>query len=335
MKALITAPKGGRGKRFWTEENIRLVRSLGQVVWHEGDEPMTKAEMLEKIGDCDVCITLWDSPRLDAEVMEKAVNLKLLTHLAGTVVPFVSDAMWDKGVRVLSGNAYFARSVAEGTVCYILAALRDMPYYSARLKEKKQWKQDADWSAGLHGKTIGLVSYGEIARYLVPLLHPFGVTIKVYDIVPLPEEDVKKYGLVQASLEEVFSTCDVISLHTPLFDQTYHLVDERLLSLIRPGALFVNTSRGAVVDQRALERELAKGRFRAVLDVYEEEPLPEDNPLYGLDNVILMPHMGGPTYDLYEMITRELLLETAAYLDRGEELKHELTRKRAENMSRS
>ena len=335
MKVLITAPKGGRGSTFWTKENIELVKSLGQVVWHEGDEPMTKEQALELIDDCDVYVTLWQSPRLDKDLLEKGKNIKLLTHIAGTVVPFVSDEMWDRGIRVLSGNSYFARSVAEGTVGYMLAGLRRIPFYNKRLTENKQWKSPDDWNEGIHGKTIGLISYGEIARFLVPLLHPFGVKLKVYDIVPLPEEDVKKYGLEQASMEEIFSTCDIVSVHTPLYEATRHLIDARLLSMIKDGALFINTSRGAVIDQKALEAELAKNRFRAVLDVYEVEPLPADNPLYDMENVLLMPHMGGPTVDLHALITRELLIESKNYIDNGGELTHELTRERAEHMSLS
>ena len=155
----------------------------------------------------------------------------------------------------------------------------------------------------------------------------------VYDIKPLPAEDVEKYGLVQASLEEIFTQSDVISLHTPLFDATYHLIGEELLSKIKDGALFVNTSRGAVVDQSALERELAKGRFRAVLDVYEKEPPAPDCPLYDLPNVMMMPHMAGPTVDLRSYLTGVLMREAAGYIDHGQPLTHEITRRMAATMS--
>lgn len=333
MKALISLARNAQYATFYTPDNEALTNSLGEILWNDTPEILTKAQVIERIADCDVYVTLWGSPRLDAEILAHAPKLRLLTHLAGTVVPFVSPEMWARGIRTISGNAYFAESVAEGTVGYILAALRDIPLYSRRLKEQHVWKTDADFPCGLLGRAVGLVSYGEIARNLVRLLAPFRVQIKVYDIAPLPEADVKQYGLCPASLEEIFSTCDVISLHTPLYEQTFHLIGEQLLRLIRPGALLVNTSRGAIVDQRALERELTTGRFRAVLDVYEEEPPREDCPLYQLDNVLMMPHMGGPTVDLRSQITRDLMLESAAYIDRGEPLVHEITRDRAEHMS--
>ena len=195
------------------------------------------------------------------------------------------------------------------------------------------WKTSASYTAGLMGRTVGIVSYGTIARKLVRILSRFNVKIMVYDINPLPEKDVIEYRLTQASLERIFSECDIISLHTPLFDSTRHLIGKELLSKIKEGALFVNTSRGAVVDQQALEKELATGRFRAVLDVYEKEPPESDCPLFELPNVMMLPHMAGPTVDMHSFITRELLKEAAGFIDGGLALSHEITRERAAAMS--
>jgi phosphoglycerate dehydrogenase-like enzyme len=113
------------------------------------------------------------------------------------------------------------------------------------------------------------------------------------------------------------------------------LIGEELLSLLPDDALFVNTSRGAVIDQAALENELEKGRFRAFLDVYEKEPPSVESRLYGLPNVIMMPHMGGPTVDLRRDITQALLIEASEFLKNGAPLQHEITRAAASMMSRS
>ncbi|MBQ9997276.1 MAG: hydroxyacid dehydrogenase [Clostridia bacterium] len=320
---------------FFTPENIALAESLGEIIWNDTGRMFTPAEVAERIGDCDVYVTTWNSPRLDETILAAAPKLKLLTHLCGTVVPFVSDALWERGIRVLSGNRYFAESVAEGTLAYMLTALRDIPRYSRRTKEEKVWKTSADYNQGLAGKKIGIISYGAIARNLVRILSVFRVELYVYDIVPLPEADVRTYGLHQASMEEIFSECDIITVHTPLFEATRHLIGAPLLSKIRPGALFVNTSRGAVIDQRALEKELFDGRFRAVLDVYEEEPPKPDCPLYGLPNVTMIPHMGGPTIDLRQVIAHDLLLESADFIVHGGDLPDEITRTMAAMMSLS
>jgi phosphoglycerate dehydrogenase-like enzyme len=217
----------------------------------------------------------------------------------------------------------------------MLAALRDIPRYSHALKTEAKWKTSHDYTRSLLGKTVGIISYGTIARHLVRMLQPFRVKIKIYDIKPIPEADKAKYNISEASLEEVFSTSDIVSVHTPLNEKTHHLIGRELLGILPEGSLFVNTSRGAVIDQTALEDELMKGRFRAVLDVYEKEPLPADNRLYDFENVILMPHMGGPTVDLRRDITRALLLEAAEFLKNGAPLPHEISRSAAEMMSRS
>ena len=152
-------------------------------------------------------------------------------------------------------------------------------------------------------------------------------------IRPLPEEDKQRYNLQQATLEEIFSTCDIITLHTPLNAETHHLITNDHLQLIRPGSLFINTARGAVVDQQALERQLMTGRFRAVLDVYDVEPPKADCPLYTLENVMMLPHMGGPTTDLRKFIARDLLAESAAFIDAGKPLQNEVPYSVAKSMS--
>lgn len=333
MKAFAACPHGVNFDTFFTPENVALAESLGEICWIDKSGKITADDIDERLADCDTYITFWGSPKLDEELLARAPKLRLHTHLCGTVVPVTSDAEWDRGIRVICGNDWFARSVAEGTVAYILSALRDIPYFSTRLKGG-EWKKQTDTNIGLSGRKVGIVSYGTIARYLVPLLKPFGCEISVYDIKPLPEEDKVKYGLKQVSLEQLFSESEIITLHTPLIDATYHLIGKELLGMIKPGALFVNTSRGAVVDEAALVGELSTGRFRAFLDVYEKEPVKPGNPLLELDNVILMPHMAGPTVDLRQVITRDLLLESAGFIDRGEPLTHEIVRARVEQMSR-
>lgn len=326
MKALITTPRGAAFDTFFPAENIALAESLGEIIWNDSDKQFTVDELKERLADCDVYVTSWGAPRLDAELIAAAPKLKLLTHLCGTVKPVTSDAVWDNGIRVLTGNYYFAESVAEGTLAYILAALRDIPFYSHRLKTQKIWKSPTDTNMGLAGKKIGILSYGTIARHVARLLSNFRTELYVYDIKPLPAEDVAKYNLHQASLEEIFTTCDIITVHTPNIPATYHMVSAELIHKIKPGALLVNTSRGPIIDQRALEEELKDGRFRVVLDVYDPEPPRADSPLYDLPNVMMLPHQGGPTIDFRKVIAHDLLLESAAFIKDGTPSPNEISR---------
>ena len=331
LRSFIAIKPGTAKDSFLTENNRKLLSSFGQVT--DPGESLTDGSFIRMIGDAEVYFTCWGSPRLGGEVLEAAPKVRLLTHLCGTVVPFVSDEMWDRGIRVVSGNDFFAESVAEGTIGYIMSALRDIPGYSRRLKENKEWKGSDAYSEGMLGRTIGIVSYGAVARHLVRMLQPFRMKIMVYDIVPLPEEDKEKYGLEQATLPEIFSSCDIISVHTPLNPATHRLIGRELFSLIKPGSLFVNTSRGKVIDQEALEDALEAGRFRAVLDVYEKEPPLPDCRLYTLPNVLMMPHMAGPTVDLRKYIAERLITESAGFIDGGGPLPHEITRAKAVQMS--
>lgn len=335
MKTFVTLPKNSVFPTFFTDENIALAESLGEVIWNDKEIQLTHDEIAQSIRGSDVYVTGWGSPRLDARILDAAPSLKLLVHLCGTVVPVVSDELWERGIRVVSGNDFFAESVAEGTIGYILSALRDIPKYSSRLKNERKWKTSSDTNRGLLGKTVGIVSYGAIAHHLVRMLQPFRVKIKLYDIKPIPESDKVRYNITEASLEDIFSTCDIVTVHTPLNEHTHHLIGAPLLSLLKEDALFVNTSRGAVIDQAVLENELEKGRFRAFLDVYEKEPPSVESRLYGLPNVIMMPHMGGPTVDLRRDITQALLIEASDFLKNGAPLPHEITRVAASMMSRS
>lgn len=338
MKILVNYPrkKNSAFYTFFTQENIELAESLGEVVWNDEDDFFKGDKLKEKIKDCDVYVTIWGSPALEKDIVDAAPKLKLLCHLCGTVVPFVSEAMWDKGIKVICGNDYFAESVAEGTIAYMLTALREIPYYISRLKDKHIWAEGSDWSESLMYKTIGIVSYGSIAKHLVELLKPFKVKLKVYDIVDIPKEDIEKYGIEQVSLERVFSESDIVTVHTPLNDKTHHLVDDRLLSMIQKGKLFVNTSRGGVIDQEALTRHIENGDFNAILDVFEKEPVDPDDKLLKCDNAILMPHKAGPTVNLRQVITHDLLIEAKEFIDDEKPLKakDEILKERAMVMSR-
>lgn len=333
MKALITVPKGEIFDTFFTEENINLINSLGETLWNENETHMTTQEIKEKIKDCDVYVTSWGSHGLTKEIIDEAPNMKILVHLCGTVRPFVSKEMWERGIRVISGNEYFAESVAEGTISYMLASLRNLTYYHNRMTKEKIWKTPFDTTDSLLYKTVGIISYGSIAKNLVRMLQPFNVKIKVFDIAEIPKEDKEKYKIEQCSMEEVFSSSDIVSVHTPLNDYTYHLVNEKHFSLMKKGALFINTSRGAVVDQKALTEHLINKDFYAALDVFEEEPVDMNDPLLGLDNVFLQPHKGGPTTNLRQVITKELLIEARNFVDNNTELKNEITKERAQMMS--
>lgn len=334
MKALISVSNNLIKETFFPKENIELAESLGDIIWYDGKNDPAREELKRLISDCDTYVTCWGSPCLDKELLDAAPKLKLLTHLGSTVAPVTSSEVWERGIRVISAFEYFSESTAEGAIAYMLAALRRIPFYCDRLKNGRIWSMADDSTDGLIYKTVGIVSYGGVGRHVVRKLSCFNVRIKVYDIVDIPDEDKKRYGIEQCSLEELFSSCDIISVHTPYNDKTHHLIDERLLSMIKKGALLVNTARGGIIDQEAMTRHLERGDFNAALDVYEREPIDMNDPLLSLENVLMLPHQGGVTTNLRSVLTRDLLIESKNYIDNERELIHEVKASYAASMSK-
>ena len=335
MKSLVSVPKGTTFDTFFTPENINLLNSLGNTVWNTGNSRMTKDELCEMIRDCDVYFALWGSPKIDADVLEKANKLKLITVLGSTVTPFVSDAVWEKGIKVISAFDWFSESTAEAAIAYILCSLRKIPYFTDRLKKDRIWKKESDRTEGLIHRSVGIISYGGVGKHLVKKLSVFNVDIKVYDIRKIDAAEKERYGFNQCGIEEIFSSCDVISINTPYNQNTHHMINERLMSMIKPGALLLNTSRGGVVDQKALTEHLKNGDFNAALDGYETEPIDMDDPLLDLDNVLMLPHQGGVTTDLRPLLTKELINESYGFIEKGQPLKNEISSSYAKTMSKN
>ncbi|MBO5106342.1 MAG: hydroxyacid dehydrogenase [Clostridia bacterium] len=333
MKALVAIQKDETFDTFFTKDNIAFAESLGEIIWHNtAKESLDKLK--EKIKDCDTYITCWGSPALTPEILECGPKLKLLTHLGSTVAPVVCDEVYERGIKVISGFDYFSKSTAEGTIAYMLAAMRNIPFYSHRLKEQKIWCKTDDNTDSVIYKKVGLVGYGGVGRYVAKMLSNFDVSIKVSDRIKLPEEDKKLFGFTECSMEEIFETCDIISIHLAYNNSTHHIIDDALLSKIKTGALLVNTSRGAVIDEAAMIKHLQNNDFNAALDVYEQEPINMDNPLLSLPNVLMLPHQAGVTVNLRAVLTHNLLQESADFIDKGIPVKNEISAVKATNMSK-
>lgn len=320
---------------FLTNARLEKLKEKFNVVLNNESRHFTKEELIEKISDADAVITHWGSTKIDEEVLSHAKKLKIVAHLAGTVKSYVCEEVFDKGIKVISANdTYFARSVAEGVLAYALVGLRRIDRYSMNLKNMREngWKTRVSDYRGLMRKKVGIVSFGAVAKHFVDFLKPFDCRILVYSR-SISDETLNEYGMERASLDEIFETCDVISIHTALNEKTRHFINRDLLSKIKDGALLINTSRGAVIDEQALVEELENNRFYAVLDVFEKEPLPGNSKLYDFENVALFPHKAGPTLDMRNVLTNGILDEVTEFLLNGKEPKSILSKERAVSMS--
>jgi len=331
LRILVTIPLANGANLFLNPALIGQLENMGQVIWNESDRQFTPDEIRDRLPGVDVCLTGWGCPRFEASVLDRADRLRLVAHTGGSVAPIVSEALFDRGVRVISGNLLYAESVAEGVIAYLLCTLRRLPEYALDMKQGG-WQTGGNRNQGLLDQTVGLVGFGMVSKFLAQMLKPFRVKLKVYD--PFTKDEVlQAYGAERAdSLDALFSSCPIVSLHAPKTPATYHMIDGRLLSLLPDGAIFVNTARGSLVDETALIHELRQNRIRAVLDVYETEPLPVDSPFRAMDNVLLIPHMAGPTVDRRPMVTQALLGDISGFFSDGS-LKYEISRQYAMAMT--
>lgn len=337
MKVLVTVPEGIFRNKFFNEENKKILENNFDVTYNELGRDYTEEELKEVIKGYDIIITGWGTPSfIDTCALQETDGIKMIAHTAGSIGDLLDDNAYAKGITVLSGNRMFAESVAEGTLGYMISSLRHIPdevngMRSGEILWKKRGYMD---TAGLFDREVGIIGYGMISQYLMEMLKPFRCKIKIYSQFPVDEEFLKSVNAVPASLEEIFSTCSIISLHSALNEKTKHLITKEHFAMMQDGALFVNTARGAVVKQDEMIEELAKGRINAFLDVYTVEPLEEDSPLRKMKNVYLTPHRGGPTVDRWTYIGKGVI-EDVVRFSKGEPLKYEISREYAARMTKN
>ncbi|MEZ0070910.1 hydroxyacid dehydrogenase [Planotetraspora sp. GP83] len=249
---------------------------------------------LERLSRARILLTGWGSPVIDKTALAHAPHLVAVVHTAGTVKSHVTPAVFERGVVVSSAADANAIPVAEYTLAVILLANKAVPAlareYHARRAAMNLVEEFPD--IGNYGKTVGLIGASRIGRRVAGLLRPFDLDVLISDPY-LDEEGAAALGARKAGLEDLFRASDIVSLHAPATEETRGMVTASLLAAMRPGATFINTARGSLVDQDALVAELRRGRISAVLDVTAPDVTPADSPLWDLPNVILTPHVAG------------------------------------------
>jgi len=332
-KVLVTIPEGNVKNTFLPAHIRSYAESLFDITYNDTGRQYTKEELAMLLRGYDAVLTGWGTALLDDQVLHGNDRLRLIVHTGGTVGNLVTSYVYENGIKVLSGNQLYAESVAEGTIAYMLMALRRIPDYMGLVKEGK-WRTEADIWEGLLDKTVGIVGKGTISTLLIQMLQPFRVKIKIFSHYEIEQGFLERYHCQQVGLEEIFSTCDIVSVHSALNEHNRGLIGGKHFGLLKDGALFLNTSRGAVIDEKALITELKTNRFRAVLDVFMKEPLPADSELRSLENVYLIPHMAGPTLDRRAWISKALIDEMCSFFKGNQKLELEITAHMAKHMTK-
>lgn len=331
MNVFVSLPKNGEVMNTFLTENVReyLESNFNVGYWGEERQP-TKEEFSSAIRGYNAVITGWAHPSINFD-MVKGSGLKLIAHTGGTVANLVNLDLYDNGIRVISGNKLYGESVAEGTLAYILSGLRRLPYYAQRVRNG-EWRTPDDIWEGLLDRTVGIVGFGTISKILIEMLQTFRVKIKLYSAYPVDKNFLEKNNAEQTTLEKTMS-CKVVSVHSALNEHTRGMIGKKEFDCLPEGALFVNTSRGRVIVENELIEELKKNRFNAVLDVYNNEPLPDDSPLRILENVWCIPHMAGPTLDRRPMIAKGVAENIRKFAD-GKTMELEISKEYVKRMTK-
>ncbi|MBJ3784591.1 hydroxyacid dehydrogenase [Devosia sp. MSA67] len=247
------------------------------------------------LAETEILVTGWGCPMLTPDLLRAAPNLKLIAHAAGTVKFTVDPVAYASGVRVTHAAEANAVPVAEFTLAAILFAnkrmfeLRDL--YRADPSRRSSYEL-MDTSIGNFRRTVGLVGASRIGRKVAAMLENFDMDVLLYDPFVQPDDPLaRQVELVE--LDALMARSDVVSIHAPSLPSTRHMIGARQLKLMQDGAAFINTARGALVDEAALIAELQTGRIQAVIDVTDPEIPPANSPLFSLPNVFLTPHVAG------------------------------------------
>lgn len=266
-------------------------------VWQD-ELPPPRDELLRRVAGCDGILTLL-TDRVDDELLDAAgPGLRVVSNFAVGYDNIDVAACARRGVAVGNTPGVLTETTADLAWTLLMAAAR-------RVAEGSRYVRDGRWRTwgpmlllgpDVHGATIGIVGFGRIGQAVARRAHGFGMEILYHDVERLPESVTQPLGAAFVSLEELLARSDFVSLHVNLTDETRHLINANTLAAMKPTAVLVNTSRGPVVDQIALADALRDGViWAAALDVTDPEPIALDDPLVGLDNCLVVPHIASAT----------------------------------------
>lgn len=309
-----------------TQLNIPPVSHSGSAALIGYDEPFNPPEWIDdKFREANVEFDVRNC-RTDQEVLEfardrqvlitssarKLVTAQILDSLACDAIVRIGSgvdcidipAATAHGVLVVNTPDALAEEVSDHAAALLLSCIRRVTDQDRQVRQG-HWRSISPTSVPrLKDKTLGFIGFGRIARMLATKLKGFNLHYLVYDPY-IDNSLVEQLGARLVSLDDLLRGSDFVSLHLPLSKETFHLIAERELALLKPRAVLVNTARGGVIDQAALARALQEGRFAAAgLDVFEQEPISPDDPLLGLGNVTITPHTASSSDQVMDSLFR-------------------------------
>lgn len=262
-------------------------------------------QLLEKIADYDAIVGR-SATRISEKLLQKGTRLRVVGRAGVGVDNIALDAATALGIAVINAPAGNTVAVAELFYGCMISLLRHLPHAASSMREGR-WDRSALMGTELKGRTLGIVGVGRIGGEVATRAHSFGMKVIGYDPY-IAESRFEKLRVGRMpSLEALLDEADIVTVHTPLTDETKGMIGRRELSRMRSGALVANMARGGIVDDAALVEALESGRLGgAVLDVYVKEPLPADAPIRKVPNLLLTPHIGASTSEAQRNVAVEV-----------------------------
>ena len=290
------------------ESALDLLRTAGEVRVCDQGRKLEPAELHEAVRSADAIVSMVHD-RIDADVCEAAgPQLQVVANVAVGYDNIDVAELTRRGVTVTNTPGVLVDATADLALGLLLMVTRRLAEGERLLRAREPWSFHLSFmlGTGLQGKTLGIIGLGQIGQAVARRARAFGMRIAYTGRRRAGSETEAELDAEFLSQDELLAQADVISLHCPLSDETRHLIDAEALAAMKPSAVLVNTSRGPVVDERALAHALREGRIAgAALDVFEREPEVEPG-LLDLDNAVVVPHLGSATVE-----TRSAMAELA------------------------
>ena len=290
----------------------KILKENGLNLTYEPE--ITPEQIKEKIGAFNIVIVR-SRTTLTKEMIDKANNCKIIARVGVGLDNIDLDAAKAKNIRVINAVEGAMNAVAEQVLGLMISLARQIPLADREIRNGN-WLKKELMGTELRGKYLGIIGLGNIGKKLGRLAKALNMNIIGYDVIPIDEEFSKEVGLMKTDLDTLLQSSDYVSLHIPLLDSTYHLINAKKLSTMKKTAYIINTSRGGVIDEEALYDALKNGNLGgAALDVFEKEPA-TGNKLVTLPNVILTPHIGAQTKEA-QSLAANVIAEKIIQILRG------------------
>lgn len=272
------------------------------------------------------------APTFDEEFLKAAPNLEAIFYGAGTMKSLLSDGVWTSDITVATANTANAIPVAEYTLSQILFSLKNGWQITRQVRQDREFYFNKYQMPGAYKRTVGLISLSQVGRKTLELLAPYDLEVVAYDPF-VDETEAEKLGIQMVSLEKLFKTSDIVSLHSPLLPETEGMISGKLFATMKTGATFINTARGAIVKEDELIEVFKKRTdLTAILDVTNPEPPVPESPLYDMDNIVVTPHIAGSAGTEVARMGKMVTDEAIRYIH-NEPLHYQITKEDYQTMA--